>query len=72
MSRSVLKSHTDSVLCIFLNFYLPVMFSWKWDQTAQDPNTPVGERQEYVLWQGLSAMLVTIFRYVMYLDITYQ
>lgn len=53
MSWSVFKSHADSVLCIFLNFYLPVMLSWKWNQTAQDPNAPVGDRQQCVLWQGL-------------------
>lgn len=60
MSRSVLKSHTSSVLCIFLNFHLPVMLSWKWDQTAQDCNTSVGERGKYVLRQGLSVMIFTV------------
>lgn len=64
MSRSVFKSHADSVLCIFLNFHLPVMLSWKRDQTAQDPNTPVGDRREHMLWQRLGN--------VRYLDITHQ
>lgn len=70
MPRSVFKSHTNSVLCIFLSFHLPVMLPWEWDQTAQDPNAPVRDRN--MLWQELFAMLFKMFNYVIYLDVTYQ
>lgn len=45
------------------------MLSWKWDQTTQDPNAPVGGRQEDMLCQELCNAIYSVQACN---DITYQ